>query len=61
MKGVLTDLRNTSEEVWQRVAKELENGKSFCEIDSAIAKTLQNLTAVSGSLRNTWGNKKRQR
>lgn len=61
MKEVLNELLGITEEKWKAVGKELEAGKSFCEIDSTIAKTLQNLTAVSSSLRNTWGNKKRQR
>lgn len=61
MNEVLDELISISEEKWRHVGRELENGKSFCEIDNTIATTLQNLTAVSNSLRNTWGNKKRQR
>lgn len=61
MKSVLSELFRIDENEWKAVSKELEAGKSFCEIDSTIAKTLQNLTTASSSLRNTWGNKKRQR
>lgn len=61
MKNILAELVNIDENQWRAIGRDLDAGKSFQEINTAVATTLQNLTTVSSSLRNTWGNKKRQR
>lgn len=61
MNSVLQELQSITEEQWRVIGRELEAGKNFCDIDATVVTTLQSLTSVSASLRNTWGNKKRQR